>query len=186
MDEHGQVISSTERFAGRVFHVRTDEMRLADGTLTHLDIVEHRGSYAVIATPSDDSIVLVRQYRHAVGATLWEIPAGTAEPGETHLEGARRELAEETGFRAGDVRALGTLYVTPGFCNEVMHFVHASNLVAGEQLLDEDERITVGIFSLNEAETLIEMGQIADFKTVLALYWMRGKRGELVPLRADN
>lgn len=186
MDEHVQVISSRDRFAGRVFRVRTDDLRLADGTLTHVDIVEHRGSYAVIATPSDDSIVLVRQYRHAVGASLWEIPAGTAEPGETALAGARRELAEETGFSAGVVRALGTLYVTPGFCTEVMHFVHAAELVAGTQSLDLDERITVAAFSLAEAEKLVEMGQIADFKTILALFWMRGKRGELVPPRADN
>ena len=186
MDEQPQVISSRERFAGRVFRVRTDEVRLADGTRAQLDIVEHRGSYAVIATTADDAIVLVRQYRHAVGKSLWEIPAGTAEPGESPLEGARRELAEETGFVAAAVRPLGTLYVTPGFCNEVMHFVHAAELAAGEQSLDEDERITVGTFSLEEAEKLVEMGQIADFKTLLALYWMHGTRGELVPRRADN
>jgi ADP-ribose pyrophosphatase len=186
MDERAQVISSRECFSGRVFNVRTDEVRFDDGTVARLDIVEHRGSYAIIATPSADSLVLVRQYRHAVGRALWEIPAGTAESGESPLDGARRELAEETGFAASAMRPLGSLYMTPGFCNELMYFYHASELRAGEQSLDEDERITVGTFSVKEAKTLVESGQIADAKTVVALLWMSSGRGELVPGRADN
>ncbi len=186
MDERAQVISSQERFSGRVFRVRTDEVRLDDGTIATLDVVEHRGSYAIVATPTPDSLVLVRQYRHAVGRALWEIPAGTAEPGESPAAGARRELAEETGFSAASIRPLGSLYITPGFCTEVMHFFHASELRAGEQYLDEDERITVGTFSIGEAEKLVESGQIADAKTVVALLWLASGRGELVPGRADN
>jgi ADP-ribose pyrophosphatase len=186
MDSDAQLISSRERFTGRVFSVRTDDLRLEDGTEASLDIVEHRGSYGIIATPSHDRLVLVRQYRHAASAALWEIPAGTAEPGEDVLDGALRELAEETGFRAGSVRPLGTLFMTPGFCTEVMHFVHAWDLHEGEQSLDEDERITAVTFSLEEAEKLAKSGQIADAKTVIALLWMRGNRGELVGGGADN
>jgi len=186
MDLHPQVISSSERFEGRVFRLRTDEVRFDDGTVATLDIIEHPGSYGIIATPSPDSLVLVRQYRHAVARDLWEIPAGTAESNESVLDGAARELAEETGYRAAALRQLGSVFMTPGFCDEIMHFVHASDLAPGEQSLDEDERIEVGTFTLQEAERLIEQGQIADAKTFLALLWMRTKRGELVPRGADN
>jgi len=186
MDQLPQVISSRERFTGRVFNVRTDEVRFPDGMTTTLDIVEHRGAYAIIATPAPASIVLVRQYRHATGRELWEIPAGTAEPGEGIIEGALRELAEETGFRATSARLLGSLYCTPGFCEELMQFVHADGLAPGTSDPDDDERIIVRIFTIEEAEALVGSGEIADAKTLLALYWMRGKRGELAAVRADN
>lgn len=181
-----QVISSVGRFTGRVFRVRTDELAFDDGATASVDIVEHRGSYAIVALTADDRIVLVRQYRHAVGRELWELPAGTAEPGESAIEGALRELAEETGYRATSARSLGAFYMTPGFCTEMLHFVHATGLEAGEQALDEDERITVQNFTLPQAEALLAAGEIADAKTVLALAWMRGLRGELAATSADN
>lgn len=186
MDSTPQVISTQERFVGRIFRVRTDELRYPDGATHPIDVIEHRGSYGIIATPGPQSIVLVRQYRPAIGRTLWEIPAGTAEPGETPLEGARRELAEETGFRARAVRPIGTFYLTPGFCTEVMHFVHASELEPGEQHLDEDEAIEVRSFTLEQAYDCALRGEIADVKTMLALLWLQSSRGELVAGRADN
>ncbi|HEY5340279.1 MAG TPA: NUDIX hydrolase [Candidatus Aquilonibacter sp.] len=186
MDSKPQVISSYERFEGRVFRVRSDELEFEDGATARVDVVEHRGSYAVIATPSKDEIVLVRQYRHPVGRSLWEIPAGAAEPGEGIVEGALRELAEETGYRAGSARKLGTFAMTPGFCDEVMHMVHADALQPGVQALDDDERIVVQTFTIQEAESLLARGEIADAKTLLALMWMRGSRGELAPSGADN
>jgi ADP-ribose pyrophosphatase len=186
MESKPQVISSHERFAGRVFSVRTDELAFDDGGTARVDVVEHRGSYAVIATPSEDSVVLVRQYRHPVGRSLWEVPAGTAEPGEDVLEGALRELAEETGYRAASARAIGSVYMTPGFCDEIMHFVHAAGLLPGTQSLDEDERITVQNFTIDEMAQLVRSGEIADAKTLLALLWLQGSRGELAPSRADN
>jgi ADP-ribose pyrophosphatase len=128
---------------------------------------------------------LVRQYRHPVGLELWEIPAGTADPGESTLDGALRELAEETGYRAGSARVLGSLYMTPGFCDEIMHFVYAHDLTLGLRNLDDDERIEVEKFSIQEAERLVECGKIADAKTIIALMWL-SKRGELAPSRADN
>ncbi len=173
MDRRLQVISSTPRFRGRVFAVRTDEVVLDDGTTTALDIVEHPGSYGIIATPAPGEVVLVRQYRHAAGRELWEIPAGTAEPGENVLGGALRELAEETGYRARAASLLGTLFVTPGFCDEVMHFVHAWDLTPGLQQLDADERIETAAFSLGEAERMLTRGAIADVKTAIALHWVR-------------
>jgi ADP-ribose pyrophosphatase len=186
MEIEPQVISSRERFDGRVFRVRTDEIAYADGMTATVDVVEHRGSYAIVATPSPNELVLVRQYRHPVGRPLWEIPAGTAEPGEATLQGALRELAEETGYRAQFARLLGSFYMTPGFCDELMHFVHADGLTLGEQSLDEDERIVVRKFTMQDVQRLVARREIADAKTVLALMWMRGSRGELAPSRADN
>ncbi len=186
MDEKPEVISSYERFEGRVFRVRSAEIAYDDGATARVDVVEHRGSYAIVATPSPDSVVLVRQYRHPVRRSLWEIPAGTAEPGEGVLEGALRELAEETGYRAGAARRLGAFFMTPGFCDEIMHFVHAHDLQPGAQTLDEDERIVVQSFTIQEAEALLACGEIADAKTAMALLWLRGSRGELAPSDADN
>jgi ADP-ribose pyrophosphatase len=186
MDSRPEVISSHERFVGRVFRVRTDEIVFPDGGDARLDIVEHRGSYAILATPAQDTLVLVRQYRHAVGRELWEIPAGTAEAREGLLEGALRELAEETGYRAGAARLLGSFYVTPGFCDEIMHFVHADELTPGTPSFDEDERIVVQNFTIDEIQQLVHNGKIADAKTLIAWMWLRGSRCELGPVGADN
>jgi ADP-ribose pyrophosphatase len=186
MEDRPQVISSQERFKGRVFRVRTDEVRWNDGKTARLDIIEHPGSYAVIATPSDREIVLVRQYRHAIGRSIWEIPAGTAEPGESIIDGALRELAEETGYRAARARNLGTFFMTPGFCDEVLHVIHADQLTAGMQQLDDDERIDVQSFTIEEADGLVVSGEICDAKTLISLMWLRGSRAELATRRADN
>lgn len=186
MEDRPQVISSLERFKGRIFRVRTDEVQFADGATARLDIIEHPGSYAIIATPSEREIVLVRQYRHAIGRAIWEIPAGTAERGEGIIEGALRELAEETGYRAERARNLGTFFMTPGFCDEVMHMIHADHLTAGAQELDEDERIDVQSFTIEETDRLVVSGEICDAKTLISLMWLRGSRAELAPSRADN
>ncbi len=186
MDEEPQVISSTLAFEGRVFSVTRERLRFADGAEHRVDVVKHAASYAVVATTPEGRIVLVRQYRHPVAASLWEIPAGSAEEGESVADGARRELAEETGYRAASVRLLGAFATSPGFCSEIMHFVHAFDLSPGEQSLDQDERITVASFTLDEAQSLMETGQIADMKTAFTIVWMRANGGELVPGRADN
>jgi ADP-ribose pyrophosphatase len=179
-DERPRVISSARVFEGRVFRCRIDFVRYDDGAEHRLDVVEHGGSFTILATPRPGELVLVRQYRHAVGRALWELPAGTAEPGEDPLMGAARELREETGYRAGSLRPLGSLYTTPGFCDETMHFFHAEQLEAGEQALDDDERIEVQTFSHDAAWRLVASGEIADCKTVLALLWLETTRRELV------
>jgi ADP-ribose pyrophosphatase len=186
MDSVPQVISSTERFAGRVFRVRTDELRYPDGATHAVDVVEHGHSAAIIAVTADDEIVLVRQYRHPLRSEIWEIPAGRGEPGEDPVTTGVRELAEETGYRASSVRSLGGVAMTPGFCDEVIVFIHAWDLERGEQFLDEDERITVESFPLERAQRLVQTGQIVDAKTIIALLWFAGSRAELVSGGADN
>ena len=168
-----QVISSRSHFKGRVFDVRTDEVRYGDGGVHRVDVVAHGASLAILATPSPDELVLVRQYRHPARSLLWEIPAGTAEPGETAIEGAKRELREETGYVAGRIRPIGSVWMTPGFCSEIMHFFHAGELTAGEPEFDDDERIEIGTFSIDAAWRLVAQGT-ADAKTMLALFWLQG------------
>jgi ADP-ribose pyrophosphatase len=173
MDEVPQVRSSRRLFEGRVFDVRVDELRYSDGSLQRVDVVEHGPSLAIVATPAPNELVLVRQYRHPARTSLWEIPAGSAEAGEDPLEGAKRELREETGYRAGRIRPIGSVWTTPGFCSELMHFFHADELVAGEPAFDEDERIEAASFTHQAAWRLVADGA-ADAKTVLALFWLQG------------
>lgn len=177
MEEGPRVIASRRWFEGRVFAVRVDEVKFEDGSEHRIDVVEHAASVAIVATPTPDTIVLVRQYRHPANAALWEIPAGSSEANESPADGARRELHEETGYLAGRVRPIGSVWTTPGFCSEVMHFFHADQLTAGAQAMDEDERIEVRTCTREAAWRLVAEGTI-DAKTLLALFWLQGGEDE--------
>ena len=185
--EKGPEVVATRRvFAGRVFDVRCDQIRWDDGQTAALDIVEHGDSVAIVALTSADELLLVRQYRHAASRFLWEVPAGSADPGEKPIDGARRELAEETGYRAGRLRSLGGCLVSPGYCDEFLHFVLAEDLVPGAQDLDEDERITVAAVSPSQARQMAARGEISDAKTLLAIAWLQGDRLHLLGAPSDN
>lgn len=175
MTDLPKVVRSQEIYKGRIFTVRIDTVQI-DGKERKLDIVEHPGSFAIAAIPAQERLVLVRQYRHAAGAELWEIPAGTAEPGEECEAGAKRELREETGFTADSWQQLCVAYPTPGFCTERVHVYAARGLHAGPQALEEDERITVREVSFGEARSMQASGEIVDMKTILALLWLEGCR----------
>jgi ADP-ribose pyrophosphatase len=178
MNDLPQLLSTSRVFTGLVFNVRIDELRYGDGSKHRLDVVEHGASFTILATPHPGEVILVRQYRHAAGASLWELPAGMSEAGEEPIVGAARELREETGYRAGRMRPLASLYSTPGFCDEILHFFHADDLQAGDQDLDDDEVIEVGVFELDAAWRLVAGGAIADCKTVLGLLWARAHEAE--------
>ncbi len=173
MEEVPEIVASRRLYEGRVFSVRADELRYLDGSQHRVDVVEHAASLAIVATPAPNQVVLVRQYRHAVGSTLWEVPAGTAEPGEAPVDGAKRELREETGYTAARMRSIGSVWMTPGFCSEIMHFFHAQDLTAGEPAFDDDERIEVACFTIQAARRLVARGT-ADAKTMLALFCLQG------------
>ena len=119
----------------------------------------------------------MRQFRHPAHAVLWEIPAASSEPSECPAVTARRELREETGYLAGRIRSIGSVWTTPGFCSEVMHFFHADRLTAGAPATDEDERIEVRTCSREAAWRLVAEETI-DAKTLLALFWLQGGEGE--------
>lgn len=161
-------VSRHEIYQGRLLHVVDDEVRLADGTVSHREVVEHPGAVAVVALDAAGRAVLVRQWRHPARRALWEVPAGTRDRGEDPGATARRELQEETGFQAGSWETLGRWYLCPGYSTEEMHFFLARDLVPGEASTDADERVEVGTFSLEEVRSLTDRGAV-DVKTIAGL-----------------
>ena len=158
-------------FRGRVFHVEQDRVRLPNGREATLDLVRHRGSVVLIPQPSPGKIILIRQYRYAINRWIWELPAGTLDPGERPAAAARRECAEEIGLAPARVTKLAELYPTPGFCDEVMLFYKCTGLAAPKRppAHDPDEQIEPRVFTLAEARRLIARRQVIDMKTVVGL-----------------
>jgi ADP-ribose pyrophosphatase len=155
-------------FQGRLLTVHDDTVETADGNLAGREIVEHPGAVAIVATDDEGRVLLVRQWRHAVGRALWEIPAGTLTRGEDPEAAARRELAEETGYTAQVWERLGGGPVAPGYSAEILHLFAARQLRPGEPHTDPDENVIAQLFTAAEAAALIaEDG--ADLKTVAGL-----------------
>jgi 8-oxo-dGTP pyrophosphatase MutT (NUDIX family) len=171
MSDALKVLKTREIYDGKIFKVRVDTVEL-DGKTRDVELVVHPGSFAIAALPDDDHIVLVRQYRHPAGLSLWEIPAGTAEPGEPPDSGARRELREETGCLADSWQLLCSLYPTPGFCTESVRIYAARELHPGPPEPEEDERIEVRHVSFQDAWRMQASGEIIDMKTMVALLWL--------------
>jgi ADP-ribose pyrophosphatase len=167
------VLSSRAVYKGRAVKLRVDKVRLPNGRETSRDVIEHPGSVAVLPFLTRNRILLIRQYRHAVGKTIWEIPAGTMEPEETPKECALRELEEETGFRAGSLKPLFELCPTPGYSAELMHVFQARGLRETKRGLEEDEIISVKPFLISQALKMIRMGGIMDGKTIAALLYLQ-------------
>jgi ADP-ribose pyrophosphatase len=120
----------------------------------------------------------VRQYRYAVSAFVWELPAGRRDPSETPEAGARRELEEEVGLRAATLEAISTFWTTPGFCDEVMHLFRATGLESVPARPEADERIEPGSFTMDEAMTMVARGEIREGKTLVALLLERARRAD--------
>jgi len=163
-------------YLGRRIEVRTVQVRRPDGTIADRDLVLHRGSVGIVARDADGSLVLIRNRRYAVGETLWELPAGTLEPGESPQDCARRELREETGFEAGRIVPLGRFFLSPGYCSEEMHAFLATDLEAVGQDLDDGEEISVEVVPDGRVRAMIRDGTLRDGKTLamLALERARG------------
>ena len=155
---------------GRVFTLVTETVTLSNGTRADLDVIEHPGATAIVPFIDTDHILMLQQYRHAVRTNLWEIPAGTLDPEESELACARRELVEETGYRAEKWRKLGEIIPVPGYSNERIHMYLAEGLTQEEQNLDEDEVIEVHRIAFDEALAMIRRGEILDAKTISGLH----------------
>ncbi|MDR0915963.1 MAG: NUDIX hydrolase [Oscillospiraceae bacterium] len=161
-------IDSAEIYSGRIIRVRRDTVLLDNGKTAPREIVEHAGGVGVVAITDAGEIVLVRQYRYAVGQELIEIPAGKLEYGEDPFECAKRELSEETGYDAREWRSLGRICSSPGFCSEVLHLYLATGLTNGAAHPDDDEFLDVLHVKFSDFLEMIASDEVTDAKTVVA------------------
>ena len=161
----------TLAFTGRRFRVERLDVPAADGSTHTYDIVVHSGAAVVLPLLADGRVVLIRNERPAVEAELLELPAGTLDPPEPAIECARRELTEETGYRAGRLEPLVSFYSTPGICNEHMHAFVATELTPGETEHEPTERIRVTPMEYADALRAIGDGRIVDAKTMVTLLY---------------
>jgi nudix-type nucleoside diphosphatase (YffH/AdpP family) len=167
-----KLISSKHIFSGPAFEVYTDVVR--EGEFTgRRDVVRHTGSVVVMAVKEDKSVLLVRQYRHAAGQYLWELPAGRNDKKETNLRAAQRELLEETGVSAKKWKRILTFYVSPGFLDETMDVFLAEGLTLGKASPEEDEQIDARFVPLRQALQWVNTRKIRDAKTVAGLLWLK-------------
>ncbi len=147
-----------------------ERVALPNGRTAELAILKHPGAAAVVPFLDDDTIVMLRQYRHAAGGTIWEAPAGKLDPGERPEACALRELEEETGYRAGRLELLGKIHTTPGFSDEVIYLFVARDLEGGERRLAGNEVIETHPVALEQALDMVDRGEITDAKTIAALF----------------
>jgi ADP-ribose pyrophosphatase len=174
MDQHATVLETRTIYAGRIFSVTLDRVRLPHGPEVNLEVVRHPGSVILAPMPDPSHLILVRQYRYAVDSWMWELPAGSLKQGEDPTEGAARECEEEIRLIPGRIESVGRFYPTPGFCNEEMNFFKLTELApppAGRKVAeqDEDEDLQVRTFSLDEVRDGVKRGEIADLKTAVGL-----------------
>jgi len=168
-----EVLSSKVSFEGPVFRVVTDEVREPGGQPRRRDVVRHHGSVVIFAVDDSKSkrdplILLERQYRHAAAQYLYEVPAGSLEPGEDPLAGAKRELLEETGYKAKHWTKLVRYFASPGFLGEWMQIFLAEGLTPGDAQPEEDEQIELFAVPLSELLREIDASRILDAKTIAA------------------
>ena len=163
---------STDRvFGGKVFDVDRDRVRMGTGREVTVDVIRHPPSAVIAPVPEPGQIILVRQYRYAVNRWLWELPAGSVDEGETPEQAAARECHEEIGLVPDTVVRLGSMFPTPGYCDEEMFFFRVSGLAPGTEpaAVDEDEEIEARTFTMREAREMVRRGEIVDMKTVIGL-----------------
>jgi len=171
-------VASRAIYEGRIVRLYEKDVTLPNGHTARLEIVHHPGAAAVVPLHDDGTVTLVHQYRHAAGGWLHEIPAGLLEAGEAPLDCAARELTEETGLTASDVRPLMTYRTTPGFSDEVVHLFIATGLTEGQTDHGHDEVIEVARMPLAEAVARVRKGEIVDGKTVIALLALEAGMGK--------
>lgn len=164
--QHDEVLLEARRF-----RVVRRTQTLPDGGSDTREVILHPGAVTIVPLVEADKVLLIRNRRLAVSDTLWELPAGTLEPGEDPAETAYRELEEETGYRAGELTLLHSFWMSPGILRERMHLFVASQLSRGKVKLDDGEQIEPCIVAWSEAVEMARSGQIQDAKTLVGLFW---------------
>jgi 8-oxo-dGTP pyrophosphatase MutT (NUDIX family) len=172
--ERATILSSVVAYEGPLFRVLHDKIVEPDGKHNERDVIRHNGSVVILALDESKSkknpwIVMERQYRHAANQYLWELPAGKLDAGEAPLDGAKRELEEETGYRAKKWKPLVEYYASPGFLGESMKVFLAQGLQAGDAHPEEDEVIELRLVKLSDVLKMIEKGAILDGKTLTSV-----------------
>ena len=156
-------------YTGKVVTLNVDTVKLPNGVTIDLETIRHPGAAAVVPMKDDGTVVLIRQFRHAAGGFIYEIPAGKLSPGEDPLHCAARELEEEVGYRAASFELLSSIFTAPGFADEVIHVYKATGLIKGRQQLDQDEVLEIVEMPLTAAMERIVDGTIRDGKTIVGL-----------------
>lgn len=175
------LLSSRRVYTGRVVSLDVDTVRFPNGNVGELEMLRHPGAAAVVPflddpADADPRILLIRQFRHATGDWLWEIPAGRRDGDEPPLETARRELREETGRTAARIEPLIAIWTTPGFTDERIHLYWAADLETGETAHEQDEVLEIHPVRFSEALRMVQDGTIDDAKTALALLLLSIRR----------
>ena len=156
-------------YRGRVVTLNLETVTLPNGATIELEVIRHQGAAAAVPLTDDGNVLLIRQYRHAAGGYIYEIPAGKIDPGEEPLACAAREVEEEIGRRASSIAPMLSFFTTPGFTDEVIHLFLATGLTPGTQSLEHDEVLEVAEMPLEQAIRHIADGTIRDAKTIIGL-----------------
>jgi len=163
-------------YRGRKIDLALQPVVLGDGSTAEREVVVHRGAVALLPMVDRDHVCLIRNYRYTVGRTLWEVPAGTIDPGESPDETAPRELSEETGYTAGRVVRVAEWLVSPGVMDERMYLYLCEDLVPGPTSHQPDERLEPAVVPWDEAVRMVEDGRVEDAKSIVAILLMDRRR----------
>ena len=164
-----EVKEITNIYKGKIFDVAVERVRLPNGATKNREVVRHPGAAAMVPLLDDGTVVLVKQYRHAVGEFVWEIPAGTLEPDEDSVTCARRELTEEIGYKAEHLDKITEILPAPGYTDERIHIFVATGLSLAEQSLEDDEVLEVEPVPIQRAVEMIRQGKIQDAKSIVGI-----------------
>ena len=175
-----KVLKSEILYKGKVFDHQVDKIEYESGNKGIREIAIHPGGAVVVPIKDDGKIILVKQFRYPFQKTLIELPAGKLDKGEDPLICATRELEEETGYKAKEIKKLGEIYTAPGYCTEILHIYSAKGLTTGNHNREEGEHgMEILELTLNELENMISKGKITDAKTIVGIYYLKNLKNQL-------
>ena len=169
-----KLLKSQILFKGKVFDHQVDEIEYESGNRGIREVAIHPGGAVVVPVKDDGKIILVKQFRYPLQNTLIELPAGKLDKDEDPLVCATRELEEETGYKAKEIKKLGKIYTAPGYCTEILHIYSARGLTPGNHNREEGEQgMEIFELSINEIEKMITNGEITDAKTIVGIFYLK-------------